>query len=180
MAGVGTKDLGPDELLEMLKLMDKLKTPQSPPVEAVSVEQLGRELDSQGGKAAITRAVRGRRKKAHWKEKKRKKRERMRPYMAQRYREQVMPKRKKLAQEGAWWEVYETEWKKRGHKIELTEAEWEAHISPSIPAEAVPIVFRFNTDRPIRLDNLMVKDVETKAVLFDGHDWKLRQLGAAV
>lgn len=184
MSGTPTKDLGPDELLEMLSLMEKLKTPaprvevKEPVVEVLSLDRLKGELDSVGGKGALTRAVRGGRRKAHWKERKRKQRERMRPYMAQKYKEATMPRRKRLAEEGKWWDYYLMEWKKRGYKVEATEEQWLEYVQPTFTEQSVPVVFRFNTAKPIRLENLMIRDTETKTVLFDGQDWMLRQLGA--
>ena len=174
------KDLTPDELLKMLEGLDKIKNwePEAEPVESVDTEQLARKLDAQGTKLAITKAKAGKRKKAHWKIKQRKQRERMRPYMARKYREELMPRRKKLAEDGMRWEYYVMEWKKRGLKIETNREEWEAEVADRIGKDNVPMIFRFNTAKPVRLDNLMIKDVDTKEVLFDGQEWMLKKLGA--
>lgn len=160
------------EGLERIRLMD---VPDVLP--SVDKERLVVQLDSKGAKTAMTQAKRAR-KKAHWKERKRKQRERMRPYMARKYREEQLPRRKKLAEDGMWWEYYVMEWRKRGLKIETSRDEWDSEVADKIGKDNVPIIFRFNTAKPVRLDNLMIKDADTKQVLFDGQEWLLRKLGA--
>lgn len=171
------KDMTPEEMLRMLEGLDMI---MSLPDDLPEVEPAGlvRKMEQQSTKLALTKAAKGGRRKQHWKVRQKKQRERMRPYMAKKYREELMPRRKKLAEDGMWWDYYVMEWKKRCLKIEVTEEEWNTEVAPHILPEHVPIVFRFNTGKPIRLDNLMIKDTDTKTVLFDGQEWMLKKLGA--
>lgn len=176
-----TRDLTPEEVVELLKGLEAINKIDMSNLEApkpTSTARLVEAAESKGAKTAMTQAARGGRRKAHWKERKRKQRERMRPYMAEKYRRETLPKRTKMVEEGDWWAYYVMEWKKRGYKIELTKAEWEQEVAPTITAKNVPIIFRFNTAKPVALHNLMVKDADTKEVLFDGQEWMLKKIGA--
>lgn len=169
--------MSPEDLLRMLEGLEKIRAlPDDLP--AINPESLVSKLEQQSTKLALTKASKPRRQKQHWKIRQKKQRERMRPYMARKYREELMPRRKKLAEDGMWWEYYVMEWKKRSLKIEVSREEWEAEVAPRIGHEHVPIIFRFNTAKPVRLDNLMIKDTDTKEVLFDGQEWMLKKLVA--
>lgn len=169
------KGVSPDDLVRMIRGLEAIKKLELP---AVQPDLLIDRLESQGTKAAMTKAKKPRRKRDHWKTKQRKQRERMRPYMAKKYREELMPRRKRLAEDGMWWEYYVMEWKKRGLKIEVSRDEWESEVAGCIGQENVPMIFRFNTAKPVRLENIIIKDVDTKQVLFDGQEWMLKKLGA--
>ena len=143
-------ELSSDDLLRMLAIMDAARREvvvAVPEIPKVDTEREVRILETKGGKTALTQAKKPRRNRDHWKVKQRKKRERMRPYMARKYREELMPRRKKLAEDGMWWEYYVMEWKKRSLKIEVSREEWESEVAPCIKHEHVPIIFRFNTGR---------------------------------
>ena len=94
------KGVLPEELVRMLRGLEAIKNLELPEVDRVDPDRLVDKLESQGTKAAITRAKKPKRKRDHWKVKQRKQRERMRPYMARKYREELMPRRKKLAEDG--------------------------------------------------------------------------------
>lgn len=176
-----TTNLSPEEVLELIQGLERIKGIRLEQLEApepLPVARLKEQLESKAVKTAITLAARGGRRKAHWKERKRKQRERMRPYMAAKYRQETLPKRTRLAKEGDWWSYYLMEWKKRGYKIALTKDEWEQEAGHCIGPDNVPIVFRLNTSKPVALHNLLIKDSHTKAVLFDGQEWMLKKIGA--
>lgn len=176
-----TSKMSPDELLAFMDMLDKIKRisePELPP--RVNPESLVRQLEGQGEKRRLTQARAGVRKKQHWKEKKRKQRERMRPYMAMKYRSEKLPLRTKLAQEGDWWSYYVMEWKKRGYKIDISLEEWDEAVAPCLKVDSTPVLYRLNTAKPIALYNILIKNGEDKSVLFDGQEWLLNKLGATI
>lgn len=178
-----TSNMSPEEVRKFLALLAKLDrmkeaVPEEAPLpEGPTTEQIVAQLERKGTKDAMTRAARPKRKRDHWKVKKRKQRERMRPYMARRYHELIKPRRAKAADEKDWYEVYRMEWKKRGHKVELPRGVWDERVGPRI-GDRVPVIFRLDTRKPVSAYNILVKDSETKEVLYDGHEEQLRDLGA--
>jgi hypothetical protein len=177
--------MSPEEVRRFLLLMEKLRkmevreeVEEMPPLpEEPTTEKLVEQLERKGTKDALTRASRPRRKRDHWKTKRRKHREYMQPYMAKRYRELIKPRRAKAASEGDWYEVYLMEWKKRGHKVELPRGVWDERVGPRI-GDRVPVIFRLDTRKPVSAYNILVRDSETKEILYDGHEEQLRDLGA--
>lgn len=125
----------------------------------------------------VARKLAGKKKREHWKRAKRKKRE----YDKNRYREHLKPQRKKelaekLTTARGWWEYLNRNWRWLKTPVELTEEEWNEVLYPAIYPR-VPVFFRYDAKQPIRLDNLVVKDTETREVLFDGKEWLLRKQG---
>lgn len=197
------KAFSPDDVVKLLRLSELVantsqEAPREPSEtdkgeEPVTVEPgLGTAVDarilsrmeSQGTKRRITVAKKGGQKKTHWKAKKRKKRIYQRWYMNRVYKEKTAPVRTKLAEEGDWYRLYRMEWTKRGFKVEVSEEEWNSVVDPILnPPEGekvVPVVYRLNTTKPVALGNILIRNSDTKAIVFDGHDWQLRRLGVLV
>lgn len=116
--------------------------------------------------------------KKHWKMKKRLRRER--------YVNVVKGVRKikkaELLESGpeGWYDHLKTHWYQKGHSkgggIELTKEQWTEVVWPALKGR-IPIVRRYDTSGPISLENIYVLQSGTKNVLFDGKEWKLKELG---
>lgn len=167
----------PEQLVKLLRVMEAEKRRASmPEVVPTEREKLIRMMETKSTKDALAKARRPRRKRKHWKTKLKVHRDYMRPYMAARYRNVVVPMMKREIEEGDWYSYYTRRWKKRGWKFGMTREEWEGNIE--VPEGRVPVVWRLDTKKPISLDNVLVKDRETGVVFFDGHDYALRRIGA--
>lgn len=181
-----TSKMTPEETIRWLQLqevlnridLDKVIPAEVP---ATPREKLIRDLETQSAKAAITKIKKhGKRRKMHWKMKKRKQRERMRPYMAERYKKVLLPQRRRFVEDRNWYGYYVMEWKKRATRFELTEEQWNEKVGPRIPEDRVPSVFRIDTSKPVSLANIVVRDSESRTVFYDGTDEQLRELGVGV
>jgi len=95
------------------------------------------------------------------------------------------------AMEGNYYPYLRGRWKQKGRGWEISEEEWLEHVQPCIPEGAVIELRRYDTSEPARLDNIVVYNMSapeeaesrgrgrpTAPILFDGKEWKLRQLGA--
>lgn len=185
-------ELSPDEAVAMLALQRKLEGLDLERLEKerqereTPREKLLREIESQGAKKRMTQAKKRKpgRPKVHWKTKKRKHREFMRKYMAERYHEVAKPRRKEQARQALvdndWYSYLMIYWKSNARKkIVLSKDEWDRCVAPRIGEEHRPIVFRYDTAKPVSLYNIVVKDSDTRRVLFDGAEQRLRDIGAA-
>jgi hypothetical protein len=100
------------------------------------------------------------------------------------YREVYKPRRnmnlaKMLTTPEGWWKyLTEGSWKKRGVEVELTYEEFVEHIYPvSVGKGLIPVFLRYDSEKPISLENVIVKDTKSRSVVFDGAEHKLRLLG---
>lgn len=80
-----------------------------------------------------------------------------------------------LLREGGWFPLLELGWRKAGIAVEVTQTEWEEAVGALL--DYVPVVGRYDTSGPIRLDNVVVRDRDSTKVLFDGKEWDMRNRG---
>ena len=170
--------LSPEDALafnEMMQQLDRIDLT----VYAKEMEEgkSGREklVETLRANRQVARGMKGRghvKKKLSWQAKKAKRK---------RYNEMVgEPRRKaKLAEElekGGWYPYLMHSWKKNKMPVKITQGEWDEHISPLIGG-SIPVVRRYDTKKPVTLYNCIVYDSNTRAVLYDGAETKLRELG---
>lgn len=185
------QDLTPDEVVRFMEIQRLL---QGLDLDALEKERKAREtprervlarLGMQASKKQMTQIKKRKpgRPKLHWKQKKRKHREYMRKYMAERYHEVAKPRRaaaRKACLEGNDWYGYlMIGWRHHQKKVELTKEEWDRAIARRI-GESIPVVLRYNANEPISLYNILVKDSDTRSVLFDGKEQALIDGGYVV
>ena len=122
----------------------------------------------------ITRALRRQKtakRKLHWKTKKKREREYYREYRVPRMRE-----RRAALLEGESWALVEEYWKRKKIPYTITQEEWMDNVDEYVSG-LVFYVNRYDTKKPISLDNIIVRQTRTGAVLFDGAECRLKQLG---
>jgi hypothetical protein len=61
--------------------------------------------------------------------------------------------------------------------VELTEEEWNREVEPRIGRENVPVVFLVDREKPVSLGNILVRDSDSRSLLFDGTEYLMRKLG---
>ena len=188
---IAVGELSPDEVAELIALQAKVGAIDLDQLERERLARLSprerviRELEQQGAKKAMTRVKkRGPgRPKQHWKTKKRKHREYMRRYMAERYHEIGKPRRtaerKKCLENGDWFGYLLINWKHHQKVVRMNQHDWDRCVAPRL-GESVPVVLRYNANEPISLYNIVVKDSDTRRVLFDGKEQQLVDSGYAV
>lgn len=113
--------------------------------------------------------------KMHWKTRRRKQRE----YYA---RAEAPRRKKRLAAQlaegpGGWYKFLRKQWLMQPVKVDLTEEEFTQVIWPQIEGY-VFTVRRYDTKKSISLYNIWVEDCDSRAVLFCGKEYRLRELGA--
>lgn len=122
------------------------------------------------------------RKKRHYKH--------VRKKMRAEYRKYAVPaaKRRKAALlEGESWELVLDYWTRTKMAYRISREEWMEHVDPLVRGR-VFVVNRYNTKKPISLDNIIVRsavgcrsrrDVNTAVdeVLFDGKEFLLKEMG---
>lgn len=84
------------------------------------------------------------------------------------------------ALEGNHYTYYEKRWREKKRPFKFSEEEWNEHVQPLIPAGEALELRRYEPGKPTTLDNLIVYNAMTGDVIFEGKEWKLRQLGAAL
>jgi hypothetical protein len=164
------------ELYEKIKAIDLDKAVEERVASRTPVEQLVEDL-----KANVPNARRALAKpKPHYHTVRAKKRKHHRDYVREVYR----PRRKaalaeKLSTPEGWWEYLNIAWDKRPDvKVELTYDEFVEYIYPvTAGVGLVFVVLRYDTNKPVRLDNIYIKDTKSRRVLFDGKEHVLRSLG---
>lgn len=78
---------------------------------------------------------------------------------------------------GEGWFVYLTQgWRMHRTEVTLTLDEWLSVIYPLLEGR-VPVFRRYNTKKPIALENVLVRDQDSREVIFDGTEYSLRQKG---
>lgn len=184
-------DLKPDELKRLLETMAKVTSIDLDLLEAARNARLSprekvlRDLESQGTKGRMTKIKkRGPgRPKVHWKARKRKHRESRRKWEREHYREVGRPRR--LAKmgdalgSGDWFSYCQVSWKSNAQKVEMTKAQWDEKIAPHV-GDRRPVVFRYDKEGTISLYNVLVKDSDTREVLYDGQEQKMKDEGFAL
>lgn len=172
-------EMTPEQIVRILKVMEAEKIRANlPEVIPTEREKLLRMMETKSTKDALAKARKPKRKKGHWKTRLKKNREYMRPYMAARYRNVIVPMMRKELEAGDWYSYYVRRWKKRGQKFSMTRQEWEENVK--VPDGQVPTVWRLDTKKPICLESILVKDRQTGIVYFDGHEYALRRMGAVL
>jgi hypothetical protein len=78
---------------------------------------------------------------------------------------------------GDWWPHVRRTWTKRSLKVKITEQQWKEHVAPSLPAGLLIVVNRYDTKGAISLDNIYITESGTSHVLWDGKEFKLKELG---
>lgn len=113
------------------------------------------------------------RKRQHWRAARRKRRQYYEAVAEPRRRSKVAEQIKTA--EG-WWEYLTYHWKIRKQKVDMTFEEWESALYPAV-AGSVFVLQRYDSKLPIALDNVYAVRTANGEVLFDGKEWKLRELG---
>jgi len=88
-------------------------------------------------------------------------------------------------EKGGWYEAYVARWKRRGSKRLrsseiLTRKEWDTYIEPLLGPQVQPLVKRGDPNLGFRLDNILVFDRKSGALLFDGLSHKLSTLDSVL
>jgi len=157
--------------IDLDKALDQ-KMKALPPMErAVAI------LNNGGSLVRRAKAKRAPKKKLHWRTKEARKRKENQQYYERRLKNL---RREKLAEQltspEGWWEHVSSSWKRKGVPLKVTEEGWLEYVWPAVQGR-VFITYRYNTKEPMSLGNMIVKDVEGGAVLFDGKEWLLKQQG---
>lgn len=99
------------------------------------------------------------------------------------YHEVLKPRRsKKKAEElttpEGWWKHLMFTWKQMGTKVDMSYEEFVEVIYPvSAGAGYVPIFFRYDPKEAISIGNVLIRDSESRKVIFDGKEHLLRLMG---
>jgi hypothetical protein len=166
-----------DELFRTLALEEALsKIDLGKVVEAreKSKSTLERHIENLKENRKSERLLKPKRKKMHPKTRLAKKRK---------YNREIgVPMRKRrlailLEEKGGWYYVCRETWSKKGRTVELTEEEWNEEVEPGIGREHVPVVFLVDREKPVSLGNILVRDSDSRSVLFDGTEWSMRKMG---
>lgn len=178
------REISPEDALEMARVLEQIQRIDLDKV-AEEREQAKAPLDrlvedlkaGRDMKRALVRKT-ARPKRLHWSQK----RNRRRRYERTRYHEVLKPKRKaelavKLKTSEGWWEVATKSWRRMKVEVLLTREEFEVMAPSWLEKGRVPIFVRYDASKPVSLDNLMVRDNETREVLWDGKEWLLSKLG---
>ena len=80
---------------------------------------------------------------------------------------------------GGWWDVCRrrsaSSWAVKADWT-IGKEEWEQAMQDSLE-DVVPVLIRYNSKQPWTLDNIYIVNSESRAVVFDGKEHKLRMLG---
>lgn len=162
------------ELLEKIKALDEVKT--AVVQEETALDRLVRDLKNN---KTISRALKGKgryKPKQHWKTKAHKRR----AY----YAEVGAPKRRAriaeqmMSAEG-WYDYIAYNWRRHRIPFDLTLEQWVEEVYPLTAGKGrVPVFQRYRTGKhPMGLANMIVRDMDTREVLFDSADYQLKKLG---
>lgn len=181
--------ISPQELVELSRLLQKAATNEKTPLPEVkgpedqTIDDLVQELRQGKSGSILKRKIAGKKEpgapkgKKHWKAKKKRKRE----YYVNVVKGTRKIKKAELLESGpeGWYTHLKTHWYQKAHKIEMTKEEWTDVVWPCLQGR-IPIVRRYDTSGPISLGNIYVLQSGTKNVLFDGKEWKLKEMGYAL
>lgn len=190
--GSTKKPMSPTEALEMAELLEKLKgidlnKVETPAAVDTPVDQMIRNLKNN---KTVTRALKGKgRYKAnlHWKTKAHKNRKYYAEVGAPRRRARLA---ELLTTPEGWYEYVVANWKRHRIPYRLTLEEFLEHVYPGMcrntdgtfaeRARNVPVFRRYNTRKPMALNNMIVRDMDTGEVLFDSTEYVMKKLGYAL
>lgn len=169
---MGDLEKGLESLLELVNSIDLERAVEEKQAEMTPMDRLVEELRKGG-----TVVRKKKRPKMHYKVRRRKRRE----YYA---RVEAPRRKKRLAAQLAqgpqgWYKFLRKQWQQQSIKVPLTLEEFETILWPAIEGY-VFTVRRYDTKGPIRLDNIWVEDCESRKVLWDGKEHRLRELGMIV
>lgn len=166
-----------DSLEDVLGLFKRVEDSIREAEEAVkkaqeSVRPMDRLIDELAKGRVITR--KRKRPKMHWKTRRRKQRE----YYA---RAEAPRRKKRLAAQlaegpGGWYRFLRKQWLQMKVRVVLTEEEFTEKVWPFIDGY-VFTVRRYDTKGPISLENIWIEDCDSRDVLWDGKEYKLKELG---
>lgn len=109
--------------------------------------------------------------KVHWRTKKR--------WRKNYYHEVTVPKnreRRAALLEGDGWGLVHDYWHRKSIAYTITREEWMDNVEEFVTGKMFT-VNRYDTTKPISLENIIVRETRTRAVLFDGKECKLRAMG---
>jgi hypothetical protein len=135
---------------------------------------LDKHIDALKANRRTSRILKPKRKKMHPQTKKARKRK---------YNREIgVPMRKHrlavlLEEKGGWYHVCRETWGKKARVVELTEEEWNEVVEPGIGWDNVPVVFLVDREKPVSLGNILVRDSDSREILFDGLEYEMRKLG---
>lgn len=173
------------DLEKLAEEKERSKTPLDRLAEDLKANRTVLAILSKKGKGKITHSPTcsgrcgGRCGDNHWRVKRRKKRVR-----DKRYKDKIRALRKaevaeKVRTKEGWWDILTQKWREKKVEVELTREEFFEVIFPSFYPR-VPLFLRYETDKPVSLENLIVRDQETGEYLWDGKEYLLVKMGYAV
>lgn len=170
-------------LLDMSSLLDRINKIDLKKIEEKIEENLSpndRLIRDLKANRTVKRVVKGKgRYKAnlHWKTKAHRRKKYYAMVGAPRRREGLA---EMISTPEGWYEYIVTSWKKHGTAYRLTREEWIEHVAPLLGGR-VPVLRRYSTRKPFSLENMYVVNMDdSKDVIFEGADYKLRLLGACL
>lgn len=197
MQGKGVESIELEELLRSLQLIEQIQLP-------VDSDNYIERFFTQREKEAIERRVKGARKakkkgiklgrqgaapgRQHWSAK----RKRIREYYRKIAYPRMLRKLSQLVESEGWYDVMVRGWKQSGWEIKLSREEWNTHVEPLLREnKAVPYTERYYTNVPvISLDNILIYHrganrgpnragyrARNEKPIFDGAEWKMKQMG---
>lgn len=176
--GTGKKGMSAEDALELAELLGKLKGIDLDAIKAEEETAVTRLVKDLRNNKTVSRALKGKgRYKAnlHWKTKAHKRRAYYAEVGAPRRREKIA---EQLTTPEGWYEYLTVGWHRHKVPYRLTLEEWLSTLYPlTVGRGKVPVFKRYNTRRPMALDNVIVRDMDSREVLFDGADWKMQQMG---
>jgi hypothetical protein len=182
MVPTNRKEQSPEdiqELLDMTSFLDTLNRIDLGKLESEKEKALkptDRMIRDLKANKKVSRYLKGKtapRKKMHWKQKRRN----LRNY----YHEHAKPRRalrraELLTTGEGWYKYLREEWRDRKTPVRMTEGEWVREVYPLLEGR-LPVIIRYDSSKPIALENIYVVDTDTRAVLFEGKDYELKKLG---
>lgn len=83
--------------------------------------------------------------------------------------------RGELLAKGGWFALIRSVWIKHKVPFKVTKEEWEREVGTL--EDWVPVVHRLDPKKPITLENVVVRDRDSRRLLFDGGEYTLKRLG---
>lgn len=182
----------PEEMLKMAEALRKIREGEfdrkaEDKLNKTPIDRMVEDLIANRDVKRALKIKKVARPKVHWS----KRRAAKRKYDRERYKEILRPMRKQALAERiqtaeGWWEVATKGWERHGIPVEMTEEEFKTVVFPclcerdeagSLRLARVPVFFRLDKGKGWRLDNLLVRDTESRKVLFDGNEYGLRLRG---
>jgi hypothetical protein len=173
----GEEALELERVLSIINGIDLDKAIEQKQAQMLPMDRALARLNNGGQLVRRAKAKKAKRKKLHWRTKEARKRAENQQYYVRRGKDN---RRKALAEKltsaEGWWEHVSGSWKRKGLKVEVTGEEWKEAVWPVVEGRLF-ITYRYNCKEPMSLKNMIVKDTEDGAVLFDGKEHELKKLG---